>query len=292
MGIAKSALKLLLEEAKTRGFKDKSILQLGRQHTFLTLEQVQKLAKRANFSLYPTEIRLSFNESLKEAQCVDDVTLFALLGFSKIHSLDASVYENSTLIHDLNTPIPLSLHGQYDVIFDGGTLEHVFDVPEVFRNIHKLLKPGGIVIHVSPSHNHVDHGFYMFSPTLFYDYYSTNAYDILTSYVFEYASPDNASWDIFKYQPGCLDSLSFGGFGKKMLGIWFVAQKNSHSTEGIIPQQGAYLKTWQKKELPINQASAFRKWLKSLQILRMLVSYVRRKRARFIEKRKLNKIRV
>lgn len=290
MGIAKSALKLLMQEGKKRPFQGKSLLQLGRQHTFLTLAQIQEMAHKINFQLHPTkQISLSFNKELKETECVDDITLFSLLGFSTIHSLDASAYENSTIIHDLNTPI--SANHQYDLIFDGGTLEHVFHVPQVLKNIHTLLKPDGIIIHASPSHNHVDHGFYMFSPTLFYDYYSVNSYDVLTSYLFEYSSPDNSTWDLFEYQPGSLDSLSFGGFGKKMVGIWFVARKTAHSTNGVIPQQGAYLKTWQKKENhSLVQHSKLRMWLKHFQLLRAFVKYVKRKSTRFTEKRKLKKI--
>jgi len=103
---------------------------------------------------------------------------------------------------------------QYDVIYDGGTLEHIFNAPQALKTIHGLLKQDGIIVHGSPSHNHVDHGFYMFSPTFFWDYYSANKYNILTSYLFQYSSPDNCTWEVFEYQPGSLDDFSFGGFGK------------------------------------------------------------------------------
>jgi len=108
-----------------------------------------------------------------------------------------------------------------------------------------MLKPGGIVIHVSPSNNHVDHGFYQFSPTLFYDYYSLNNWTILRANIFEYA-PDHANkpWLIFDYKPGSIDHLSFGGWEKKMLGVWFVSKKTSESTCDQIPMQGSYVKMW------------------------------------------------
>ena len=119
--------------------------------------------------------------------------------------------------------MPDWVKGKYDVIFDGGTAEHIFNFPQVLKNIHDLLKLGGIIIHASPSHNHVDHGFYMFSPTVFYDFYSVNKFDILKSYIFEYKSDPIFDWLIYDYKPGAIDHLSFGGWGRDSLGIFFVA---------------------------------------------------------------------
>jgi SAM-dependent methyltransferase len=194
MGIAKSAFQLLIEEAKKNNFTKKKILQLGRQFTFLTLAEAINCAKKANF---PYQLPRSFNSKLKNCNYIDDITLFSLLGFNEIYSLDVSSFEQASLIHDLNTPVPIEWHHQYDVIFDGGTLEHIFNLPQVLKNIHNLLKEDGIIIHASPSHNHVDHGFYMFSPTLFSDYYSANSYKILTSYIFEYTFECNSPWKFF-----------------------------------------------------------------------------------------------
>jgi hypothetical protein len=86
----------------------------------------------------------------------------------------------------------------------------------------------------------------MFSPALFYDYYSTNGFKILKSYLFEY-DQDHAGkkWNIYQYKPGDIDHLSFGGWKNgKLLGIFFVAQKVENSTCENIPQQGSYVKAW------------------------------------------------
>jgi len=50
-----------------------------------------------------------------------------------------------------------------------------------------LLKPGGRIIFLSPSTNHVDHGFYMFLPTLFMDYLLANGFSIRTFYFIRYS---------------------------------------------------------------------------------------------------------
>ena len=108
-----------------------------------------------------------------------------------------------------------------------------------------MLKPGGIIIHASPSHNHIDHGFYMFSPQVYYDYYSLNRFEILRSNIFEYEK-DHAGrpWLIYEYKPGSIDHLSLGGWRKKLLGIWFVARKRVESTCGEAPMQGSYIHAW------------------------------------------------
>ena len=56
----------------------------------------------------------------------------------------------------------------YDAVIDGGTLEHVFDFPMALRNAMRLAKPGGALFLCTPANNLFGHGFYQFSPDLFY----------------------------------------------------------------------------------------------------------------------------
>lgn len=108
---------------------------------------------------------------------------------------------------------------------------------------------GGIVIHESPTNNHVDHGFYMFSPTVFYDYYLLNGFEIIKSYIFEYELPyDKGEWLIYDYKPGCIDHLSTGGWGNAKIGVWFVVRKLEASSCDLVPQQGSYLKQWSQSQ--------------------------------------------
>lgn len=233
MGIAKGMVSLLCEVKREIDFGG-SILQLGKQKVFLDRNQLNQIFKKFDF-LPP----------LISDEIISDESLFKALGFNVVESLDVNKYEGADIIHDFNKPVPHHLKGKYDVVFDGGTLEHIFDFPQSLRNIYDLLKPNGIIIHGSPSHNHVDHGFYMFSPTVFYDYYSANNFGIVKSYIFEYkAAHDKHEWMIYNYAPGEIDHMNFGGWGTDLLGIFFVARKVSASSCDIIPQQGAYLKKW------------------------------------------------
>lgn len=93
-------------------------------------------------------------------------TILRYLGASEIVSMDASDYEGADIIHDLNKPVPQELWSQFDTVIDGGTLEHVFHVPNALNSIAKMLKVGGRFIGMSPANNWFGHGFYQFSPEL------------------------------------------------------------------------------------------------------------------------------
>jgi len=240
LGIARGTYRLLLKESKRKKFSG-SILQLGKQDIFLSSNDIYKYAKKENTHLDSANI-----SNKKE---INDIEFFKLLGFDQVHSIDYSDYEKADIIWDMNLPIPKEYHQKYDYIFDGGTSEHIFNFPSVLENICLMLKPGGSVIHLSPSHNHVDHGFYMFSPTVFMDFYRENDFKVKTPYIFEYSfSNPKKLWNVYEYESGSLQSLSFGGFGKQLLGIFFVAQKNMHFESIRIPQQFYYQNTWNKKE--------------------------------------------
>ena len=91
--------------------------------------------------------------------------------FNSFKSLDASEFEGSEIIHDLNKPIEKDI-GKYDTIIDFGTSEHVFDIVQNLKNINYLCKNGGHIIHCLPANNNCGHGFWQFSPELFFQLYN------------------------------------------------------------------------------------------------------------------------
>lgn len=239
MGIAKAAARLLMDEHKRSPFHG-SILQLGRQHVYFTLDELQKWSNKHKLELTKLEsVSKSNIDFLRKKDCIDDISFFKSIGFQSVESCDVSEYEGSTHVLDLNQPVPKDFYNSYDVILDGGTLEHIFNLPQALKNIFHMLKTGGRIIHLSPSSNFVDHGFYMFSPMLFYDYYAVNKWNIATNYLINNTvRHDKDPWKIYAYTPGCIDHLSFGGFDKgNMTGLFIVAEKSDNSTADIIPQQ-------------------------------------------------------
>jgi hypothetical protein len=146
------------------------------------------LASQSGIEVTPikeSDIRLT--ESLYLKQCpavnrnfVHAETFSTMLGFQEFDTIDLMASEGATIIHDLN--VILRNHKQYDVVLDLGTSEHIFNLPVLFENIANLLKIQGYVIHIVPITT-LNHGFVLFSPTLFYDVYSENGFDIVDAYM-------------------------------------------------------------------------------------------------------------
>jgi hypothetical protein len=111
---------------------------------------------------------------------------FNFIGWSKVYSMDISKFENANIIHDLNKPVPDCLTGKFQYIFDGGTTEHIFNVPQVLENVINLLSVGGIVCMSLPNNNLSGHGLYQFSPELFLSAFSSKyGMEVLEIYLAE-----------------------------------------------------------------------------------------------------------
>jgi len=70
-------------------------------------------------------------------------TFLRKIGYPTPLSLDASPYESCDLTHDMNEPLPADLRERFDIIIDGGTLEHVFNTPQALDNVFHMLREGG-----------------------------------------------------------------------------------------------------------------------------------------------------
>ena len=107
-------------------------------------------------------------------------TFFRKLGFTTVDSIDVSDFENATIIQDLGAELPANLENRFDVIYDGGTCEHIFDLPTAYRNIDMMLRPGGVFVGHSPCNNWVNHSFYQINPEMVYGFWEkTLGYEIL-----------------------------------------------------------------------------------------------------------------
>jgi hypothetical protein len=264
MGMARLTARTFLIEGKARPFHG-SILQLGKQDIYFGMNELNAWAAAQGFSLRSNGVvTLKNNRHFPNLECIDDVTFFNQIGFDEVRSCDASEYEGADYIVDLNQPSPENLTDRFDVIFDGGTCEHVFHLPQALANVHVMLKVGGRVIHGSPVSNYVDHGFYSFSPTLFYDYYTANHYQVECCYLQAHTRDFSAESAIFSYVPGSLDHLAFGGFTPQNFGkydmfhLFFVARKLAQSTSGAIPIQGTYRRIWGSEQRSVAAHQQFK----------------------------------
>lgn len=165
--------------------------------------------------------------------------IFTSLGFAGVEALDISKFEGCDHVFDLNSPELLpELKGRFDVVFTGGTLEHVFDQIAALRNVFELLSLDGLILHTGPSNGWLDHGFYQFSPTFFTDYYSVNKFEIHDAQLMM-RDGVRPGVKIIHYCPGMFDGVPNGAVS----GVWnyfFVLKKTAMSTHAAIPQQSAY----------------------------------------------------
>ena len=104
-------------------------LTIGRQYLLASAEQIERGLRQAGAACSPVEAAEIKADGAGYAE-----SLFAHLGGERIDSLDASRYEHATLVHDLNHPLPAGLSAQYSVVFDGGSLEHVFNFPQALKS--------------------------------------------------------------------------------------------------------------------------------------------------------------
>lgn len=141
-----------------------SLLMLGRQNLSLRLAEAKRIERLFGISV------LDLLEG--DPDSIYSEVFLERIGFTQIESMDYSDYEGATLIHDLNEPVPRELAGEYNVIFDGGTLEHLFDYPTAIRSVMEMVKEDGFFVACTPSNSFNGHGFYQFSPELFFRLFS------------------------------------------------------------------------------------------------------------------------
>ena len=155
MGIDIHALNFLKYAYTKKAFGD--TLTIGRQGIHVTKSIIKKIIR--------TKVDYKNKEYCEEL-------LIEYFGAKKVESIDSNAYEKATHIHDMNELIPQSLTGKFDTVFDGGCLEHIFNAPQALKNCSLFCKLGGQIIHVLPTNNFCGHGFWQFSPELFFSLYS------------------------------------------------------------------------------------------------------------------------
>lgn len=166
MGLDSNACRLLLL-AKRRGAVFTETLTLGRLALRLNRWMVRRIFKE--FSIPTSEPRLAevFSDPFGFAE-----PFLHELGAKRIDSVDATNYEGASIVQDLNLGLPESCIGKYDAVIDGGTLEHVFNFPAAFKCSMSSLRVGGCFFVVTQCNNAMGHGFYQFSPELYFRVFS------------------------------------------------------------------------------------------------------------------------
>ena len=170
MGLDINAVQFLVL-ARKRGVNFGDVLMIGRQDLNVYPAKMRRVLAKAGL---PVEL---FALGAPDTGFAEPV--FKSLGASRVASLDASAFEGAEFVYDLNRPIGTELKQRFDLVYDGGTLEHVFNFPVALQNCMEMVREGGRFITHTCANNWCGHGFYQFSPELFYNVFcEDNGFEI------------------------------------------------------------------------------------------------------------------
>lgn len=273
MGLPLSSLRLILREHKKDPFRGR-VLTLGRMAVLATYEQVLTVFKEEGVIPADAELPKDRHTNIpsmkdgagEERFFTSDQVFFKLLGVEKAEAMDISDYEKAEYLCDLNRPVPSELAGRFDAILDFGTIEHIFDVRQTLTNISRMLKPGGRILHCVGTTNRIGHGFYMFSPCLFYDYYLANQFADTRAYLVE-GGRWNSSFEkkkLYEYAYNSNCDLETGFQSCRAISVFFVARKTKESTGDAVPIQHQFMDrfTASRQGVSASKSNAFKSYLK------------------------------
>ena len=210
MALIKPAVKLIVRESRRLKLLG-PVLSLGVPEVYATYDELRHWLEGFHGEtsrIRPDEATLSQNKFGRRLGWVDARTFLKVMGIDTFHSLDLPGSEyGADIYHDLNEPLPAQWHGNYQLVLDPGTLEHVFDVRTCLANIVRALAVGGIVVHLVPIYSY-NGGYYSINPNVLTDFYRVNGFSDLTSYVI--------MWD--RYRPFTTRSTRCYRYREDMLG--------------------------------------------------------------------------
>jgi hypothetical protein len=233
MGINLNSLRLLLT-AKDIGADLSRVATLGRQGLHLQPSQIRQ-------GLSEFGILKSIHEcrKMKGEFWADD--LFRTMGVEEIESFDNSPYESATHVHDFNAHIPERFHERYSLLMDGGSLEHVYNLPVALENCMQMLKKGGTFIGASPCNNYMGHGFYQLSPELFYRSLSPDR-GFVVQHMWLVLSRNDDLW--YSVPDPAQAGRRVGVVGARPMQLFVIAKRVAVVPLTGAPQQSEYAEAW------------------------------------------------
>jgi hypothetical protein len=231
VGIDLTALRSLLMLKRLQLVDFSNTVTLGRHEIFFTKEEYEYVTRKGEFQgKYTCEFVAGlFQESLLKA-----------FGAKNIDSIDASSYEGATISHNFNEMIPNELREKYSLFVDFGSIEHIFDVKAVLRNIEGLLKVGGHALILTDANGGCGHGLYQFSPEFFYSAFSNqNGFSDTVVFLIDEASP----WTWLMIKPPKLARGRVNIPSRRRFCVLCLTQKTS-SKGNVVVEQSDYVDSW------------------------------------------------
>lgn len=140
-------------------------------------------------------------------------------GINKVYTLDY-FDKNADFLVDLNKPVPPKLKNRFKVVFDMGSVEHVFDTKQCLVNYFSMIKKDGLFVLVTVVNGYFGHGFHVFNPEAILEALKLNGFEIL----------------YLKYSTSTGIKLSSPNVKKNVI-MWLVASKKRSVNKFVVPQQ-------------------------------------------------------
>tara|TARA_B100000959_G_scaffold95620_1_gene101425 strand:- start:440 stop:1240 length:801 start_codon:yes stop_codon:yes gene_type:complete len=172
----------------------KSIFEIGEQNWYgdVKIEDLLSLAKDLSEESSKKELVLRLQDILDEKEIFNNSKSFS---FELVKIFYRIIFNNDKYsaidLHGTEHSIKFNLNeefkseDQYDVVTNIGTTEHIFNQYSVFKSIHNLTKPNGLIFHQVPGQGYYDHGFYNYQPTFFFDLAAANDYSIVGFWIYD-----------------------------------------------------------------------------------------------------------
>ena len=237
MAINSIVLDMVVKIAEKLPPPPRRILCLGYPDMLVTQAQIERLCGKEAASRIrwrdDSAAILRWHQLESQMERVAETrSVFEALGLES-DFVDITASRGFEIVLDLNAPAPAELAGRYDIVYDGGTMEHCFNVGQVMRNIAAFTRVGGFMIHVNPI-NYYNHGFFNFNPTFYHDWYTQSGNAIVSPF-YAMHGPVLAS------QIVPLDATA--GFRPPDRSVMLVAAMKVSAAEPAWPMQTKYLKT-------------------------------------------------
>ena len=198
-----------------------AVLDLGPQDIQVSREYLTAVARRRQADDRVTSLidRIFDGTNVRADAQAPFYEIFGAGSYCSVDGFDP----RATYLADLNIAVPDI--GQFDVVTNFGTVEHVFNIGEAFGSIHRLLRTGGVSLHAMPSFAFIDHGFYNVHPCFFFSLASANSYKIVdVQYVDNFFARTRAQAAL-PVNPFDFDSLPITG--DDMGDFWVLMEKTA-----------------------------------------------------------------
>ncbi len=156
--------------------ENSKVLDIGVQTPSIRRDTIEKFINIENLSFK----QIKYYNKILESKDFSTEDFFLALGYDNYSSIDINGAENSYQF-DLNQDLydTYKFDQLYDLVINNGTGEHVFNQFALFKNIHQLTNTNGIMLHILPFIDWINHGFYNYNPIFFADLAASNKYEIL-----------------------------------------------------------------------------------------------------------------